>query len=364
MVLPASCRRAEPTKETMHTHATHVRPHPESPTEGPLRSGLGELKGSSRAMNRLYRHIERVAATDAPVLITGESGTGKELVARTIHTLSARRDRPFVAVNCGAIVPGLIEAELFGHEKGSFTGAIERREGYFEHASGGTLFLDEISEMAPEMQVKLLQVLETRSLLRVGGTERIAVDVRIVAATHRDLEEAQRSGAFRRDLLYRLAVFPLRVPALREREGDVELLARHFVDELNAREQAHKALSRRSIETLRRNPWPGNVRELRNAVQRAYIMGDRQVEVGAHAPVARPRVQRNAEGALSFGVGTSLADAQREILLATLEHFGGDKRRTARVLGISLKTLYNRLGLYGDTRHVRRRMPMTGTGGR
>jgi two-component system response regulator HydG len=345
----------------MQTHTTPFTDSSDAPEQ--RRSALGSLRGASRAMNRLYRHIERVAATDAPVLIQGESGTGKELVARTIHALSARSARPFVPVNCGAIVPALVEAELFGHEKGSFTGAIERRAGYFEHASGGTLFLDEISEMAPAMQVKLLHVLETRRLLRVGGTDPIPVDVRIIAATHRDLDEAQRSGAFRRDLLYRLAVFPLRVPPLREREGDVELLARHFVEELNAREQAHKQLSRRSLDALRGNPWSGNVRELRNAVQRAYILAERQIEVGAGGPAPRPRV-RHAEGALSFGVGTSLADAQREILLATLEHFGGDKRRTAEVLGISLKTLYNRLGAYGDTVHVRRRpsLPKTGTG--
>jgi DNA-binding NtrC family response regulator len=349
----------------MDTHATQPRPavpHDPAGADG-TRSALGELRGASPAMNALYQQIERVAATDAPVLITGEGGTGKELVARTLHALSARRGRPFVPVNCGAIVPELVEAELFGHEKGSFTGAAERRAGYFEHASGGTLFLDEIGEMSPPMQVKLLHVLQTGHLLRVGGTERVAVDARIIAATHRDLDAAQRSGAFRHDLLYRLAVFPLHVPPLREREGDVELLARHFVDELNVREEAHKTLSRRSLDALRGNPWPGNVRELRNAVRRAYIMADRQVELGSATSMPRRRVQRDAEGALRFGVGTSLADAQREILLATLEYFGGDKRRTARVLGISLKTLYNRLGVYGDTHHVRRRAPMTSTAG-
>jgi DNA-binding NtrC family response regulator len=332
----------------------------------PARAALGELRGGSPAMNRLYAGIERVAVTDAAVLIVGESGTGKELVARTLHALSGRRAGPFVAVNCGAIVPALIEAELFGHEKGSFTGALERRAGYFEHASGGTIFLDEIGEMTPAMQVKLLHVLETGALFRVGGSEEVRADARIVAATHRDLDTAVAAGQFRQDLLYRLAVFPLRVPALRDRGGDVELLARHFVAELNAREQTAKVLSRRSLDALRAHRWPGNVRELRNAVQRAFILADRQIGIAADSLGPRADARRIRDGSLSFGVGTALADAQREIILATLEHFGGDKRRAARALGISLKTLYNRLEAYGDSVHVRRhhRAPAPATSSR
>jgi len=260
-----------------------------------------------------------------------------------------------VAVNCGALAPARVEAGLFGHEKGALPGAAERRRGSFDQASGGSLFLDEIGEMSEAVQVKLLHVLATGSLLRVGGTERIPVTARILAATHRDLEEAQRGGELRHDLLYRLAVAPVRVPPLREREGDVELLARHFLAELNAREKTDKKLSRRALEALRRHSWPGNVGELRRMLERAHILSDRELEVGSLAPAPRPRPQRDAQGALRFDVGTSLADAQREIVLATLEQFGGDKRGAARVLGISLKTLYNRLGLYGDTRHVRRR---------
>ena len=352
----------------MEPHATHARPPPQPalPEDGAARSGLGELRGGSRAMNQLYRQIERVVATDAPALITGEAGTGKELVARTLHALSARHDHAFVAVNCGAIVPARVEAELFGHEKGSVAGAVDRRAGYFEHASGGSLFLDEIGELSQAVQVKLLHVLATGSLLRVGGAERIPVTARILAATHRDLDEAQRGGEFRHDLLYRLAVSPLRVPPLREREGDVELLARHFLAEFNMREKADKRLTRRALEALRRHTWPGNVRELRHMLQRAHILSERELEVGSLAPAPRPRTRRDAENALRFDVGTSLADAQREIVLATLEQFDGNKRRTARVLGISLKTLYNRLGRYGDTRHVRRRHapPPNVTGGR
>ena len=317
-------------------------------------SGLGSLVGASPAMQELFRQIRKVAATDTAVLITGESGTGKELVARTVHQLSERHEQPFVSVNCGAIVPELIEAELFGHEKGSFTGALERRIGYFEHASGGTCFLDEVSEMALPMQVKLLHVLETGTFFRVGGNEEVKVNVRIVAASNRDLEQAVHAGTFRRDLLYRLAVFPIRVPALRERRDDVERLAEHFVAELNRKERAHKVLSKRALEVLRAQPWPGNVRELRNAVQRAYILADRQIQVST-TPVTAPAPVHRADGALSFGVGTSLADAQRELIMATLEQCAGDKRRAAHTLGISLKTLYNRLELYGDQVHVRRR---------
>lgn len=299
-------------------------------------------------MDQLYRQIERAAATSAPVLITGESGSGKELVARTIHALSARRDRPFLAVSCGALAPERLEAELWNE---------------LERAAGGTLFLEEIGVLSPALQARLLQVLETRTLQRVGAAEPLPTDARIVAASEVDLDEARRRGEFRADLLARLAACALRVPPLRERDGDAELLARHFVDEINARERTRKSLSRRSLEALRSQGWPGNLRELRSAVQRAYVLADLEVELDGAAALARPRVARDAEGALRFGVGTSLADAQREILMATLEHFGGDKRRTARVLGISLKTLYNRLGLYGDTRHVRRRAPLTGTGG-
>ena len=306
----------------------------------------GHLSGTSSPMAQLYEHIERVAHTNFSVLIIGESGTGKELIAKTIHEKSARASQPFIPVNCGAIPEKLIEAELFGHEKGSFTGAVHQHIGYFEHASGGTILLDEITEMPPEMQVKLLRVLETGSFHRVGGTDTIHVDVRIIAATNRDPHNAVKEVRFREDLLYRLAVFPLRVPPLRERKGDIDLLAQRFLDQLNLSSSTRKVLSRRALDTLRAYPWPGNVRELKNTVHRAFIMSENVLEISSPATTPRMRKPALREGYLSVWVGTPLADAQREIILATLAHYQGDKRRAARALGISLKTLYNRLDLY------------------
>jgi len=307
---------------------------------------FGVLYGTSDAMQALYDQIAKVAASMATVLIVGESGTGKELVAKTIHTKSPRASQPFVPVNCGAIPPTLIEAELFGHEKGSFTGAIQQQAGYFEHAAGGTLFLDEVTEMPPEMQTKLLRVLESGTFHRVGGSHEIRADVRVVAATNRDPQQAVRDGVFREDLFYRLAVFPLRVPPLRERQQDIELLARHFLATFNAGAKTPKTLSPRSLEVLNAYGWPGNVRELKNTLYRAFIMADKVVEV-EHP--AQPRAASRAswqDGCLNLPIGISLAEAQREIILAMLDHFDGDKRQTAHTLGISLKTLYNRLESY------------------
>lgn len=307
---------------------------------------FGMLYGSSPAMEHLYRQIGRVATTDAAVLLIGESGTGKELIAQTLHQMSHRHEATFNAVNCGAIPAHLIEAALFGHEKGSFTGAVRQHIGYFEHASGGTLFLDEITEMPTDMQVKLLRVLESGTFLRVGGDEEVRVDVRLIAATNRDLDAAVKQGSLRADLMYRLAVFPVRIPPLRERENDIELLAQFFLDSFNAKDKTHKKFSRRSMEILRSYSWPGNVRELKNVVHRAFILSTDLVvveeslsDLSSHKPTLR-------EGTMNFFVGTPLADAQREIILATLKHFSGNKRLTAEALGISLKTLYNRLKDY------------------
>jgi DNA-binding NtrC family response regulator len=302
--------------------------------------------GRCEAMQHLAEQIEKVAATEASVLVVGESGTGKELVARSIHTRSERAQQPFVPVNCGAIPASLIEAELFGHEKGSFTGAIAQNIGYFEHASGGTLFLDEVTEMPLDMQVQLLRVLETGTFHRVGGLEPVKVNVRIVAATNRDPYAAVTDGIFREDLLYRLAVVPLRVPPLRERPGDVAYLAQRFLDRFNAAEGCNKTFSKRALETLVAYDWPGNVRELKNTVYRAFIMADSVVEIAGPSLSKRPAKAQVAQGCLKMSVGTSLLQAQRELILATLAHHQGDKRRTARTLGISLKTLYNRLGSY------------------
>ncbi|CAM3450063.1 sigma-54 dependent transcriptional regulator [Bordetella sputigena] len=310
--------------------------------------------GKCDAMRRLAEQIDKVAGTDASVLIVGESGTGKELVARAIHGGSGRAAQPFVPVNCGAIPATLIEAELFGHEKGSFTGAIAQNIGYFEHASGGTLFLDEVTEMPLDMQVQLLRVLETGTFHRVGGLQPVKVNVRIVAATNRDPYTAVNEGRFREDLLYRLAVVPLRVPPLRERLEDVPYLAQRFLDSFNAAEGTSKTFSKRAMETLQAYDWPGNVRELKNTIHRAYILADNVVEVTGPALSRRQPKAQVAQGTLKMAVGTSLLQAQRELILATLAHHQGDKRLTARTLGISLKTLYNRLGTYdaGATTHT------------
>jgi DNA-binding NtrC family response regulator len=308
----------------------------------------GSLFGSSAVMLDLYEQIERVAATDATALVIGESGTGKELIARTIHDHSGRKDGAFVAVNCGAIPDELIEAELFGHEKGSFTGAVQGRVGYFEHANGGTLFLDEITEMSPVRQVKLLRALETGTFFRVGGTDLIRSDVRVIAATNRDPAIAVKENGLREDLMYRLAVFPLRAPPLRERDGDRELLALHFLAQLNQQEGTSKTFSKRSLETLRTWSWPGNVRELKNAVYRAFILAEKAVELPHPHLMSRVKKPVTLGDSMSVWIGTPLADAQKQIILGTLKYCGGDKRRAAKALGVSLKTLYNRLSAYGD----------------
>ncbi len=297
-------------------------------------------------MQRLLNQLDRVAATDVTMLAVGESGAGKEVVARAVHERSNRRQGPFIAVNCGAIAPTLIESELFGHEKGGFTGALEQKAGYFEQAQSGTLFLDEVTEMPLEMQIKLLRVLESRTFQRVGGDTLLVSDVRILAATNRDPMDAVRSGHLREDLLYRLAVFPLQIPPLRERTEDIVPLARHFLAEFNAMEQTDKTFSPGTLERLVRYDWPGNVRELKNAVYRAYILADKLVEIGNPNLANQPPRPTTVDGVVSVRVGTTLADTQREIILATLSRYDGDKRQAARALGISLKTLYNRLDVY------------------
>jgi len=308
----------------------------------PAPGRFGHLFGCSSAMQEVYRRIEKVAPTSATVLITGESGSGKELVARTIHDRSAFARAPFVAVNCGAIPANLIEAELFGYEKGSFTGATRQHRGCFERAEGGTLFLDEITEMAPEMQVRLLRVLETGRYTRVGGEVDLQARARVLAATNRDPLQAVQDGQLREDLMYRLAVFPIALPALREREGDAELLAEHFLQQLNAAEGTARRYSRQAIVTVRTHRWPGNVRELRNAVQRAFIMADDVIEMDfAGLACAEP-----VGTCLKLPIGIPLAELERQMIYATLDHCDGNKRRCAQVLGISLKTLYNRLTEY------------------
>jgi two-component system, NtrC family, response regulator AtoC len=313
---------------------------------------FGQLWGRSQPMRKVYDQVARVAPTVVSVLLVGESGTGKEVVAQTVHELSRRRSQPFLAVNCGAISPQLIESELFGHEKGSFTGAMRQHRGFFERAHGGTLFLDEITEMPLDLQVKLLRVLETGAFMRVGSDEPFEADVRIIGATNRLPLEAVAAGKLREDLYYRLNVFQVSLPALRERLDDIDLLAPHFLQVLNASEGTNKRLSPAAVARLKQYHWPGNVRELRNVVQRAAIMSDGtvidQVQLPDEAVAGAPRSSGGEEPALKVKVGSSIADVERQLIFATLEHYGGVKERTADVLGISLKTLYNRLREYGQ----------------
>jgi len=283
--------------------------------------------------------------TDATVLLEGESGTGKELIAQSIHLSGQRSDKQFVAVNCGAIAAHLIEAALFGHEKGSFTGAMRQQIGYFEYASGGTLFLDEITEMPADMQVKLLRVLECGNFYRVGGVEPVQVNVRLIAATNRPLNDAVQEGNFRQDLMYRLAVFPIFVPPLRVRGNDTQLLAKHFLAELNQKADTSKRFSRQTLEKLGRHRWPGNVRELKNLVHRAFILSADILTLEI-PPVNDRKIPIMVDGMLDFTIGTALAEEQKEFILATLHHHRGNKRLTAETLGISLKTLYNHLKAY------------------
>jgi DNA-binding NtrC family response regulator len=306
------------------------------------------LFGSSPAMQRVYRLISRVAPTSATVLVTGESGTGKELAAQTIHELSRRARNPYLPLNCGAISPTLIESELFGHERGSFTGAQKRHHGYFERAHGGTLFLDEISEMPLELQVKLLRVLESGQIMRIGGDRPIEVDVRILTATNRSPEDAVRDGRLREDLLYRLQVFPIHLPPLRHRGRDLEHLADHFLQVLNRQESADKRFNAAAFDKLRSHSWPGNVRELKNVVHRAFILAD--AEIGPEEVPLEPRREEASAGGpgIRISVGSSIADVEKKLIMATLEEYDGNKKEAADVLGISLKTLYNRLNAYKE----------------
>jgi two-component system response regulator HydG len=328
--------------------------------ERPAPTTIDSLLGNSVAMQEVFRLIERVGPTEAGVLLTGESGSGKDLAAQMIHECSARRGKPFIAINCGAIPPGLIEAELFGYEKGSFTGAVRAHAGVFERADGGTLLLDEVTEMPLDMQTRLLRVLETRKFYRVGANTEYTSDVRVIAATNRCPLSAVQAGQLREDLLYRLAVFPIDMPPLRDRGDDVELLANHFLAELNAQSGAQKRLSAHARMTLKQHSWPGNVRELKNCIERAFILGDSVLEL---APLIQ-NAARNEQTAgaqpsagtgtaadrerLEIRVGSRIYDMERSLIEATLDYFKGNKRRAADALGCSLKTLYNKLNGYSQ----------------
>src|SRR5271154_2408567 len=314
---------------------------------------LGSLVGSSRKMQEMFAMIERVAPSTVSVLITGESGTGKELVARTLHELSPRRGKPFVAVNCAAIPETLIESEIFGHEKGSFTGALERRAGCFELAEEGTLLLDEIGEMPVGTQAKLLRVLEDKKLRRLGSKTETTVDVRVLAATNKVPEEAVARGELRNDLYYRLNVFNIHMPPLREHKDDIPALVDSLLKDMSAKHARKVAAVSEAVFNLFRNySWPGNVRELRNTLERAVIVCEGAVIETKHLPPSfgQTTVRSSSEDpdAVHLGVGTTVEEAERLLILKTLESTSNNKTRAAEILGISLKTLHNKLKEYGN----------------
>ena len=302
------------------------------------------LVGDSEPMHRLYESIERYGPSDLTVLVTGESGTGKDLVARALHDMRDSAAK-FVPVNCGAIPKELISSELFGHEKGSFTGAAGRRQGIFERAGNGTVFLDEIGELPLEQQVALLRVLENKAITRVGGERDVSINARVVAATNTDLDRAVADDKFREDLYFRLMVLPIDVPALRDRREDIALLARHFLSEIAAEHDVPIRFSASVISDLERHTWPGNVRELKHTVMRAAILclGRDRVD-SLPENFARPPNWSGSGDELM--VGMSIKDVERRLIEKTLEHFDGNRKQTAEALGISLKTLYNRLNEY------------------
>ena len=315
---------------------------------------FGILVGRSPAMQNLYRLITAVASSDAPVILEGESGTGKDVVARTIHENSQRRYAPFEPVNCGAITPSLTESELFGHERGSFTGADRRHRGCFERANHGTIFLDEITEMPPEAQVKLLRVLENGEFTRVGGESGLSADVRVVAATNRSVDEAVSEGRLREDLYYRLKVFHVHLPPLRERTEDIDLLVSRFLDDFRPPAHGARRFDEEALKVLRRYDWPGNVRELRNVTERAVILseGDRVTLEAIPGDVRCPKPRDVARVRKSVPVGLPMAEVERRMILGTLAHCQGSKPQAAKMLGISLKTLYNRLRQYRAEGHA------------
>ncbi len=322
---------------------------------------FGPLVGRSPSMRTVYELISRVAPTPAAVMIVGETGTGKEVVAQAIHRLSRRNESPFLAVNCGAVPENLIESELFGHDKGAFTGATSSREGVFERVGEGTLFLDEITEMPIELQPKLLRVLETGEFSRVGGNEIRESRARIVSATNRAPAEAVAEDQLREDLFYRLNVFPILLPPLRERDGDVELLALHFLSQLNRESQSQKRFTTPALRTLEDYDWPGNVRQLINVVQRSFILAKDEIDTvalpGHENALPTPSMNSmasptpTADGSsdsntIRVAVGTTIAEMEKKLILATLETANGNKRQAAKQLGISVKTLYTRLNRY------------------
>jgi DNA-binding NtrC family response regulator len=311
---------------------------------------LGALVGSSAPMQDVMRQVEMAAPSTASVLITGETGSGKEIVARSIHMLSPRADRPFVAINCSAIPESLMESEIFGHERGAFTGAAERRIGCFELADGGTLLLDEIGEMPAPTQAKLLRVLEDHKVRRLGSKVETPVDVRVLAATNKNPEQAVSDGHLRQDLYFRLNVFHIHLPPLRDHKEDLLLLIEHLLAEISEKHGKQvTGVGADAMELFRSYPWPGNVRELRNVLERAAIASERGVITRTHLPADfghAPAVAAGGLGGIRFPIGTTVDEAERELILQTLSATSQNKTRAAELLGISLKTLHNKLKEY------------------
>lgn len=309
-------------------------------------AGLGRLVGRSASMRETFDLVELLAANEASAILVGESGVGKELVARTIHELSRRRDGPFLAVNTAAIPEGLIESEIFGHEKGAFTGATAARPGCFEQADGGTLLLDEIGDMPAPLQPRLLRVLEERQARRLGGSREVSFDVRVLAATNRRVEDLIEDGLLREDLFFRLNVFTVEIPPLREHPEDIPLLAQHFIRRFNAKHgTAVDGLRKEALERLSEYPWPGNVRELRNIIERATILArEGWIGSGHLPPYVRDGEEREREIVLPIGV--TAAEAEKRLILETLEAVGGNKTEAARRLALDPKTIYNKLKAY------------------
>src|SRR5215469_6333684 len=315
---------------------------------------LGTLVGASQPMKEVMHQVELAAPSTASVLITGETGSGKEMVARSIHLLSPRTDHPFVAINCSAIPESLMESEIFGHERGAFTGAAERRIGCFELSDGGTLLLDEIGEMPAPTQAKLLRVLEDRKVRRLGSKTETPVDVRVLAATNKDPEQAVASGGLRQDLFFRLNVFHIHLPPLREHKEDIPLLAEHILKDVNAKHGKNvRGIGAEVLDIFMSHTWPGNIRELRNVLERAAIMSEKDLVSRSSLPGEFGKVAAKSPGDLStirFPIGTTVDAMERELILQTLQATGNNKTRAAELLGVSLKTLHNKLKEYGSER--------------
>lgn len=318
------------------------------------RYNFSNIVGRSKPMQQLFEVIKRIAARrDASALITGSTGTGKELVARAIHYNSDRRDAPFMPINCSAIPDTLLESELFGHQKGAFTGAHETRRGLIEEAQGGTVFLDEINTLSPSLQVKLLRVLQERVVRRVGGRENIQIDIRLVSASNEKLEEVVKRGEFRQDLFYRLNVVPVRLPDLKDRREDIPLLLHHFLQKFALQHsEPTSRFANEAMRVLMTHEWPGNVRELENAVEHALTMGSGEILLPEDLPVSVTAPERDIVHEATLD-GVSLAEVERRYIIRVLEKMGGHQIKTSRVLGIDRRTLYRRLRQYGYAGRLR-----------